>query len=313
MDKSKILLLVLVIIALLLTFCCEPVQALTEAEVQAQVDSVGKEKVSGNILIWFLCAIAFLKVSQKIDSFMSSLGINVGNTGGSLLSEAMIAARSLGNFRGGSGGHSGGSPGSGNGSSAGVGSFFAGGLAGMVGRSVTNSAVKNVTTPVSGGSSGGGGFVGGKVYNASVSKGGDFANGVIGSVATGNVKDMGTIRGEKASEALSSYMGYSALEEGAQNVPSFRNVEIGGGRITGTEVNAKHPNGIAFGMYNTDQYMAPEGDYTTVQTADGASWYKQYAQDAVKKTPYKAPDGTIAYRESLIKKLPPTPYRKDRQ
>ena len=69
MDKPKIFLLILLAIALLLSFCCEPVQAITEAEVQAQVDSVGKEKVSGNILIWFLCAIAFLKVSQKIDSF----------------------------------------------------------------------------------------------------------------------------------------------------------------------------------------------------------------------------------------------------
>lgn len=188
MDKPKIFLLILLAIALLLSFCCEPVQAITEAEVQAQVDSVGKEKVSGNILIWFLCAIAFLKVSQKIDSFMSSIGINVGNTGGSLLSEAMIAARSFGAIRGGTGGRSGGSSGSPTGSSAGAASFFAGGLAGMVGRGVTNSAVKNVTTPVSGGSSGSGGFVGGKVYNASVSKGGEFANNVIGSVATGMSK-----------------------------------------------------------------------------------------------------------------------------
>jgi hypothetical protein len=31
-----------------------------------------------------------VKVSQKIDSFMSSLGINVGHTGGSLMAEATI-------------------------------------------------------------------------------------------------------------------------------------------------------------------------------------------------------------------------------
>ena len=49
--------------------------AVTEAEVQAAVDSSSKETVSGNIFVWFLCAIAFMKVSQKIDSFMSSLGI----------------------------------------------------------------------------------------------------------------------------------------------------------------------------------------------------------------------------------------------
>ena len=39
-----------------------------------------------------------------------------------------------------------------------------------------------------------------------------------------------------------------ALESGAENVPTFQNVEIGGGRITGTEVTAEHPEGISFGM-----------------------------------------------------------------
>ena len=59
--------------------------ALTENEVQDEVSRIGREGVTGNIFVWFLCAVAFLKVSQKIDSFMSSLGINVGHTGGSML------------------------------------------------------------------------------------------------------------------------------------------------------------------------------------------------------------------------------------
>ena len=66
---------------------------------QAQVDAVGKEAVSGNVFIWFLCAIGFLKVGQKIDSFLSSLGVNVGHTGGSMLAEAMIAARGIGGIK----------------------------------------------------------------------------------------------------------------------------------------------------------------------------------------------------------------------
>ncbi len=48
---------------------CAPAFALTEAEVEAQVAASGKEAVTGNVLIWFLCAVAFLKVSQKIDSW----------------------------------------------------------------------------------------------------------------------------------------------------------------------------------------------------------------------------------------------------
>lgn len=68
-----------------------PVYAITKAEVEA----VGKETAAGNVLIWFLCAIAFLKVSQKVDSFMGSIGIQVGNTGGSMLSELIIAAKTI--------------------------------------------------------------------------------------------------------------------------------------------------------------------------------------------------------------------------
>ena len=70
-----------------------PASAISEADVQAQVDAVGRETVTGNVLIWFLCAIGFLKAAQKIDSFMASLGVNVGHTGGSMLAEALIAAR----------------------------------------------------------------------------------------------------------------------------------------------------------------------------------------------------------------------------
>ena len=70
--------------------------------------------------------------------------------------------------------------------------------------------------------------------------------------------------------------------------------------------------GISFGMYHADQYVAPEGQYTTVHAVDGTAWYKQYAVDAVDKSPYMAPDGSIAFNESIVKKLPPAPRRKDK-
>ena len=189
----------------------------------------------------------------------------------------------------------------------------------MIKRNVTNNAVKTATTPPDAKSSGlsglvGGaaGGIGGHIYASSVSKGGNFANNVIGSVATGSITQMGTMTGDKAVEALHSYMGHAALEPGAENIPTYQNVEIGGGRITGTEVTPEHPEGIAFGMYHADQYVAPEGQYTTVHSVDGTAWYKQYAADAVEKSPYMAPDGSIAYHESIVKKLPPTPKRKDK-
>lgn len=298
--------------AVLFVCLSQPAYAFSESDVQAQVDAVGKEAVTGNVLIWFFCAVAFLKISQKIDSFMSSLGINVGHTGGSMLAEAMIAARGIGIARNFTSQRFGGAHSNTNvsgGGSSGSGGFLSGGLAGVASRKVTDSAVKTATAPAGTKAPGG---IGGQIYAASVSKGGNFANNVISSVATSNISSVGTMTGEKAVQALYSYMGYVALGEGAENVPVFSNVEIGGGRITGTETSGEYPEGIAFGMYNTAQYAAPEGNYTTVQAVDGTSWYKQYAVDAVDKSPYMAADGEIAYKESIVKKLPPTPRRKDR-
>lgn len=67
MKHKKTLLCSLLLISCLILVTSMPVFAaeLTEAEVQQAVDAQGKETVTGNVFIWFLCAIAFLKVSQK--------------------------------------------------------------------------------------------------------------------------------------------------------------------------------------------------------------------------------------------------------
>ena len=49
--------------------------ALTEDEAAAAVNAQGKDAVSGNLFLWLLCAIAFLKVSTKLDGILHSLGI----------------------------------------------------------------------------------------------------------------------------------------------------------------------------------------------------------------------------------------------
>ena len=189
MKRKHKILIILLAVSVTISLTTVPAFALTESEVQDQVNAVGKESVTGNLFVWFLCAIAFLKVSQKIDSFMS---------------------------------------------------------------------------------------------------------------------------GESAADSLMSYMGYTALGPDAEGVPSFSDVEIGGGHIFATETNDEHPEGIAMGMYHTDQYMPPEGEYTTVTAADGTSWYKQYATDTVERKPHKADDGSIVYEESLVKRLPKAPRRKDK-
>lgn len=422
---------------------CAPAFALTEAEVEAQVAASGKEAVTGNVLIWFLCAVAFLKVSQKIDSFMASMGVNVGRTGGSLMAEAMIAVRGAsmiakagGSAIGGIGKAAAGNSAGGTTSNASgsTGGFFKGGLIGMAGRHITNSAVKTATTQTaavhtaqkqtataathsastirSDGSTStashtassvqagggentihsaeytgsdtqsdtsvfaqavsqqegviitgqesqsavhtdssaqasrtdssvqhthtqGGGestpnqgnsgqpshssthithqtSIGGAVFARSLASGGRFANDVIGTVARGDTRSTGSITGDLAAQSLSSYMGHTALGAGARNIPRYSDVEIGGGRITGMEYKPGSQEGLAFGMYHAGQYAAPEGPHQKVHSADGALWFKQYAQDAVERKPYKAPDGTVAYEEKIVKKLPNAPKRKDR-
>lgn len=64
MKKKKFNILILT--ATLFLSQSMTVFAVTESDVQA----VGKETAAGNVFIWFLCAIAFLKISQKIDSFI---------------------------------------------------------------------------------------------------------------------------------------------------------------------------------------------------------------------------------------------------
>lgn len=356
--------------------------AIDETEVESAIAASSQEEVAGNVFIWFLCAIAFLKISQKIDSFMSSLGINVGRTGGSMLGELMIAGKAIGAAAKATGGAIGGVFNRNHSSSSttnrAAGQGFAGGGNGLVGvahRVAGNAAASSAT----GRGSGLGSVVGGAMFGSSLKSGGKFATDVVGAVATGNISTMGSITGNQASEALTSYLGYSSGQgtasdsaehgadtspsgfepdfssggipgklstpmaepaedhitanggtaagaaggrhvsstpEGGRSIPSqpptFRNVEIGGGRITGYETPSSGGVERQFAMYNAEQYMEPVGSFETVQTVDGQSWYKQYAEPTVQKTPYKDDSGKIQYNEKIVEQLPQIPKRKDR-
>lgn len=273
MKHKKTLLCSLLLISCLILVTSMPVFAaeLTEAEVQQAVDAQGKETVTGNVFIWFLCAIAFLKVSQKIDSFMASLGVNVGNTGGNMMAELLIAGRGLASsFRGHGGGSHSSSHSSSPGSAAVQSSFLSGGLAGAVGRQTERSAVNAATGYTEGPS------IGNALYQSSLEKGGDFANNVISNIAQGNYGQVGSIKGDGAVSAFQSYMG---IQNEDKTDHSYTNVEIGGGRITGVE-SGSNGDSREFAMYHADQYTAPtQGTYETVQSVDGATWYKQYAEN----------------------------------
>lgn len=67
--------------------------ALIKDETAAAVGAQGKDAVSGNLFLWLLCAIAFLKVVTKLDGILHSLGIGVSRSPGSMLSKVLLAFR----------------------------------------------------------------------------------------------------------------------------------------------------------------------------------------------------------------------------
>jgi len=558
-------------------YASENTSIISESEVESAIQANGEEKVLGNLVIWFICAMSFLKVAQKMDSYISSLGINVGHTGGQMLGETMAILKTVGAVNKVGQGIDGG--GGSKGSSGGMFDGFSGGLAGIVGRQTTQSAIKGATGENTN-------SIGSQLFNSSMNGNQKFANDVIGSVAKGDTNKHGIITGEKATDAFNSYFGSnsqthsdnqssqssnsrnSSLSSNAENVnntasspsiekanangnnsetqvnspaisntgnsgfsddlnatyginssgsfetsnnqvqseqpienltdgssselmsepfttnggdaslsyltdsgsvsnyqeqssynnvtspenftskdsgsstsiqnsevsnqvhvsdpnvqnsnfsdntantntslgnenqysnsdsgsltigsepfsqgisaegfdtnsgfdassPSIEsgnydaplttdfapniessndsgydssqsigsnefgegvqtidsgqsaldsnishtNIEIGGGKVTGTEINPDNPTGVDFAMYNAEQFTKPSDDFNVVEAIDGSKWYKQYAVDSVKKTPYEKEDDSIAYKEEIVKKLPQPPKRKDK-
>ena len=400
--KRNILKVSVAVMALSLLLCT-PAFAIEESEVENAIAASSNEAVAGNIFLWFLCAVAFLKVSQKIDSFLAGLGVNVGRTGGSMLTELMIAGRAIGAAASGLSGAAGNifnrsHANSNSTAKQAAGQAFVGsggGLVGVAKRAAGNAAAGSAT----GTGSGIGNVIGGAMFGSSMASGGKFANEVVGAVATGNIASVGSIKGEQAAKALTNYLGYgslatdgggavpttpigevasasvigeevdSSIVEGGEvtitqdggyaggasipdqshstiptspkagheavektteavpgaapapaaegtpipsQPPTFRDVEIGGGRITGYETPAGGGEERQFAMYNASQYMVPSGPYEVVKTVDGESWYKQYAQPTVQKTPYEDASGKIKYNEKIVEQMPQIPKRKDR-
>lgn len=154
--------------------------------------------------------------------------------------------------------------------------------------------------------------LGGAIFAKSLLSGGSFANDIIGTVARGDIRSTGSITGDLAAQSIRSYLGCAGEEASGKSPLTFSNVEIGGGRITGMVSKPGMSEPIAFSMYHADQYTEPKDGFSRIRTVDGTLWYTQLAQDAVERKPYKTPDDTVAYQESIVKRLPDPPKRKDR-
>jgi len=229
----------------------------------------------GNVFLWIFCALAFLKVAQKFDTYLSSLGLSVAQTGSGMGMEMLMVARTaMGITRGiGGGSHSAGRM-FGSGSAAGPNAAgAAGGMAGFADKFKGNSYVRDAV--VEGGQRMGAGGVGGMVgraFGSAAAKGGATLTGdSIASVAGGAPQVSGKIGGDIADRSLGNYMPHMA------RMP-LQDTQISGGHISTT---AKMPDGkeANVDMYSAAQFDKPSAPHTVVQASDGSSWYQMASGD----------------------------------
>ena len=243
----------------------------------------------GNVFLWLFCAIAFLKTSQKFDSYLAAMGLNVAQTGSGMGMELLMAARVITGVAGGarSAGNvfRGGSAATGTGAAA---SGFASGFASMFkGNSYVRDAVVQGGTKM--GMGGTVGFVGRAFGGIAARNGAALTGDSISSVASRTPNVSGTIGGEIADRSLANYM------------PHLGGMQLSGTNITGGQISTKSVGAdgkeTAIEMFSAAQYDRPDSPHAVVNAADGSQWY-QMASGSGAGELYDAPVFTGAAGEA---------------
>lgn len=229
----------------------------------------------GSIFLWFFCALAFLKVAQKFDGYLSSLGMSVAQTGSNMGLELLMAARVIGggvkSVRS-AGGVFGNRP-----AGASAASSASGFASSLASRFKGNSYVRDAVVDggIRMGAGGGIGFVG-RAFGGLVARNGASLTGEsISSVASRSPDVSGSIAGEIADRSLANYMPQLA---GYQ----FRDTQIGGGHIS-TSAISEDGSTASVEMFDASRYEKPEEPYTRVTASDGSQWYLMASGEGFKE------------------------------
>ena len=224
----------------------------------------------GSIFLWLFCALAFLKCAQRFDSYLSSMGLSVAQTGSSMGMEMLMAARVVGGFGGGIRTAGGVFRGTGNaaGAAGQTASAATGFAAGIANRFRPNSYVRDAV--VSGGTRMGvGGSVGfvGRAFGGIAARNGAVLTGEsIASVASRPAAVSGSIGGEIADRSLQNFMPQLSGH-------TLTDTQISGGRISTTAVGADGKE-TSVEMFNAAQFEKPEAPHALVTASDGSQWYQ---------------------------------------
>ena len=221
----------------------------------------------GSIFLWLFCALAFLKCAQRFDSYLSSIGLNVAQTGSSMAMEMMMAARVLSSVGGGKAAGSvfRGSAAAGSAHTTSTATGFASGFANRFkGNSYVRDAVVSGGTRM--GAGGSIGFVGRAFGGIAARNGATLSGESISSVASRPSAVSGSIGGEIADRSLKNYMPQLGNRQ-------LKNTQISGGRISTTSVGADGKQ-TSVEMFNAAQFEKPAGPHAMLTASDGSQWYQ---------------------------------------
>lgn len=231
----------------------------------------------GSIFLWIFCALALLKIAQKCDSYLASLGLSVAQTGSSMGIEMLMAARVLTGFARGGGSTAAsvfGGAGRAAAGTAGAAGASGGFLSGLTSRYRPNSFVRDAV--VDGGSRmGAGGSVGfvGRMFGGMAARNGATLTAAsVASVASRPPKVSGTIAGDIADRSLPNYMPHMAAAAAVSGM-TYSGTQITGGHIStvATDASGRQSN---VELFNTAQFDRPESPCSVVDAADGSQWYQ---------------------------------------
>ena len=221
----------------------------------------------GSIFLWMFCALAYLKCAQRFDSYLSSIGLNVAQTGSSMGMELLMAARVI-TGAGGAAKSAGSVFSKGGATPTGTGAAATGFAAGFASKFNPNSYVRD--SVVDGGTrmgfGGGAGFVARAFGGMAARNGATLNSQSVSSVASRSPNASGTIAGDIADRSLGNYMPHM---KGFQ----LKGTQITGGHIstTATTADGKTAN---VDMYSASQYEKPDAPHSVVTAADGSQWYQ---------------------------------------
>ena len=232
--------------------------------------SVVGRPAAGAILCIF-CLLAYLKIAQKFDAYLATLGLNTAQTGGNLGMEVLVMTRMIGGMIA----HGGFHPGGGNGAHAGNVTAGATGNAAPAGFGARIRAAFNPETyranAVSAGPNQGFGGLNGWALNAiaarQIRQGHATDPTTVSRITNGTISPRGgAFAGIAADNSLPGFM------------PVFRGQALSGtsienGHIKTTATSPTTGKKTEFEAFSAAAYDKPEGSFRTVTASDGSKWY----------------------------------------